>query len=165
MNNSINELDLIEFKEEIAHKLELDFNRDIFDLIAEVEDIIAEKKQILEYDDRQHITLNKLNTSNLENIKAIECFYISIRDNNDYDNYLNIIFDDYDKARQYFDNYISIKTLDDWNKSKYNYFEDFVKPGDKVSQDIVDYFSNSVSPITFKNDFVQAGEPYSVINF
>ena len=163
MNNDIEILDIIEFKEEIAHKLELDFNKDIFDLMVEVENIIAEKRQVLEYNYNKNIILSKLDTSDIENVKSIECYYISVRDNDNHDNYLHTIFDDYNRAKVYFDNYISTKTLDDWHNSEFNYFDDFCKPGDNVSQDIIDYFINSYPPITNYENFVQGGEPYDAM--
>lgn len=163
MNQNIEELDTIEFKEEIAQRLELDFEKDIFDLIDETSSIIDEKRKILNLYTNKNIELCELDTSGLQNIKEIKCYYVSIRDKEDYDEYTYIIFDELEKARKYFNNYIDIKTLKGWNESEYNYFEDFCKPGDMVSQDIIDYFINSYPPITDYEDFVQAGEPYDTM--
>ncbi len=160
MNQNIEELDTIEFKEEIAQRLELDFEKDIFDLIDETSNIIDEKRKILDLYTNKNIELCELDTTGLENIKEIKCYYVSIRDKEDYDEYTYIIFDDLEKARKYYNDFLLVKTLEDWNKSPYNYFESFCKPGDIVSQDIIDYFTNSVPPVTNYNNFVQAGEPY-----
>lgn len=55
----------------------------------------------------------------------------------------------------------TIKTLDDWRKSGLRTWEDFCKPGELVTEDIVDEFVNSVPPVTLRNGIVQAGEAYS----
>lgn len=55
----------------------------------------------------------------------------------------------------------AIKTLDGWHKSGLRTWEDYCKPGELVTEDIVDEFANSVPPKTFRNGLVQAGEPYS----
>lgn len=57
---------------------------------------------------------------------------------------------------------IEIKTLDGWHKSGLPTFEDYAQPGDKVSQDIVDHFVNSVPPILMRRSCTQAGEAYSL---
>ncbi len=49
------------------------------------------------------------------------------------------------------------KTLEEWYKSKAETFTDFCKPGDVVAQSIVDYFINSLPPICFGENFIQAG--------
>lgn len=56
---------------------------------------------------------------------------------------------------------IYIKTMDGWHESGLPTFEDYFAPGDRVSEDIVDYFANSVPPVTLRSGFVQAGEAYS----
>lgn len=50
-----------------------------------------------------------------------------------------------------------IKRLEEWHNSKAETFTDFCKPGDIVEQRIVDYFINSLPPIYFGENFVQAG--------
>lgn len=55
----------------------------------------------------------------------------------------------------------TIKTLDGWRKSGLRTWEDYCKPGELVTEDIVDEFVNSVPPVTFRNGIVQAGEAYS----
>ena len=54
-----------------------------------------------------------------------------------------------------------IKTLYGWHMSGLPTFEDYCFPGDVVSQDIVDYFVNSVSPVLMRSSCTQAGEAYS----
>lgn len=53
-----------------------------------------------------------------------------------------------------------IKKLEDWKKSNAKSFDDFFKAGDIVGEDVVNYFSDIVPPITFYDDFIQIGEPY-----
>lgn len=55
----------------------------------------------------------------------------------------------------------TVKSLDGWHKSGLRTYEEYCKPGELVTEDIVDEFANSVPPKTFKNGFVQAGEAYS----
>lgn len=55
----------------------------------------------------------------------------------------------------------TIKTLDGWRKSGLRTWEDYCKPGELVTEDIVDEFVNSVPPVTLRNGIVQAGEAYS----
>lgn len=160
MNNKF-ELNIIEFKHDIAERLDLDFSRDIFDLKEEVSDIIFEKQEILEFNEKKLISINKLSTEGLENVKYIECYYIEISDKEDCDEYTYIVFDNYIEAREFYDNFIKTKTMEDWKQSDANYFNDFCKPGDLVGQDIVDYFVNSITPILLSDRLVQAGEAYS----
>lgn len=54
-----------------------------------------------------------------------------------------------------------VKTYDDWVNSGLSTFQDYCKPGDYVTEDIVDCFMNSVPPVTFTRGMVQAGEPYN----
>lgn len=56
-----------------------------------------------------------------------------------------------------------IKTLDEWHESTAKTFTDFCKPGEIVDQNIVDYFSNSLSPICSGENFVQAGGAFDHI--
>ncbi len=161
MNNNNSNLESLEFKERIAQKLDLNFEKDIFDLIDETSNIIEEKSKILEFNSDKNIELSELDTTELENIKPIKCYYISIRDKDDYDNSSYIIYDTYEEAKNKYNELVSTKTLDDWRKSSYTYFEDFCKPGDLVGEDIVNYFANSVPPITLKECLIQSGEPFS----
>lgn len=55
----------------------------------------------------------------------------------------------------------TVKSLDGWHKSGLRTWEEYCKPGELVTEDIVDEFANSVPPKTFKNGFVQTGEAYS----
>lgn len=54
----------------------------------------------------------------------------------------------------------TVKSLDGWRKSGLRTWEEYCKPGELVTEDIVDEFANSVPPKTFRNGFVQAGEAY-----
>lgn len=54
-----------------------------------------------------------------------------------------------------------IKTCEGWDESGLPTFEDYCFPGDKVEEAIVNYFADSVPPVTFQPGFVQAGEAYN----
>lgn len=54
-----------------------------------------------------------------------------------------------------------VKTLYGWHRSGLPTFEDYCFPGDMVSQDIVDYFINTVPPVLMRSSCTQAGEAYS----
>ena len=56
----------------------------------------------------------------------------------------------------------TVKTMDGWSRSGLSEFGDYCFPGDEVSQDIVDYFVNSVPPVLMRSNCTQAGEEYSV---
>jgi len=161
MNKDVEILDYLDFRCEIAHRLEMDFEKDIFDLQDEANNIVNEKREILEFCKDKLVSLNRLNTKDLEKVKNLECFYIEIRDMNDYDECTYIIFDTLCSAKNYYDKFTKPKTMEDWHNSTANYFEKFCKPGDIVDRDIVDYFVNSLPPVTYREHFVQAGEPYS----
>ena len=53
-----------------------------------------------------------------------------------------------------------VKTLDGWRDSGLN-FDEYIFPGDKVTQDIVDEMVNSVPPVTMRLACTQSGEPFS----
>ncbi len=53
-----------------------------------------------------------------------------------------------------------VKSLDGWHKSGLPTWEDYCKPGELVTEDIVDQFVNSVPPTTLRSGYVQAGEAY-----
>lgn len=55
-----------------------------------------------------------------------------------------------------------VKTYNGWLQSGLPTFEDYCFPGDEVDEDIVDYFVNSVPPITLRSSCTQAGEADSV---
>lgn len=54
-----------------------------------------------------------------------------------------------------------VKTLDGWHKSGLHSWEEYCKPGELVTEDIVDEFANSVPPTSFRSGYVQAGEAYN----
>lgn len=58
------------------------------------------------------------------------------------------------------DSYLT-KTYKGWQESGLRTFEEYCFPGDKVDEAVIDHFVNSISPITLRSDFVQAGEAYS----
>lgn len=161
MKKEIEILDFLEFRCEIAHRLKMDFNQDIFDIQDTANNIVKEKREILEFCKDKFISLNKLKTNHLEDVKAIECYYIEQRDRENLDEYEYVLFDTYELSKEYYDSIVKPKTIEDWNKSKEDYFDKFFKPGDIVGQDVVEYFVNALPPITFRDDFIQAGEPYS----
>lgn len=158
-NDNVEEMSLVDFQDEIAIRLELDLNQDIFDLIDEVSNIVGEKGQRIEICKDRLITLNRLDTSELENVKSIICYYTEVRDKYGFE-YTYSVFDDYNSAKNYYNQYI-MKNMEDWYKSNVGDFDKFCKPGDVVAQDIVDEFENSMPPVTFHQNFIQSGEPYS----
>lgn len=54
-----------------------------------------------------------------------------------------------------------IKTLDSWYSSGIDKFSDYCFPGDTVTEDIVDYFTNILPPASMGYGYLQAGEAYS----
>ncbi len=53
-----------------------------------------------------------------------------------------------------------VKSLDGWRRSGLPTWEDYCKPGELVTEDIVVNFVNSVPPTTLRSGYVQAGEAY-----
>lgn len=53
-----------------------------------------------------------------------------------------------------------VKTLAGWRDSGLN-LDEYIFPGDEVTQDIVDEMVNSVPPVTLCGTCTQAGEPFS----
>ena len=56
----------------------------------------------------------------------------------------------------------SVKTYEGWHESGLPSFEDYCFPGDKVDDDMVQYFVDSVPPVLMLSFCTQAGEPYSI---
>ena len=56
-----------------------------------------------------------------------------------------------------------IKTLKGWQDSGFRTFEDYVKPSNLISEDIVKYFINISPPVIWNSLYVQAGEPFDHI--
>lgn len=54
-----------------------------------------------------------------------------------------------------------VKTLKGWEESGLSTFEDYCFPGDKVDDDMVQHFVDSVPPVLLLSFCTQAGEPYS----
>lgn len=52
-----------------------------------------------------------------------------------------------------------VKTLDSWRRSCLN-LDDYLKPGDEVSQDLVDELVNGVPPLLLRSTCTQIGEPF-----
>lgn len=46
----------------------------------------------------------------------------------------------------------AVKSLDGWHKSGLHLWEEYCKPGELVTEDIVDEFTNSVPPTTLRSD-------------
>lgn len=57
-----------------------------------------------------------------------------------------------------------MKSMKDWEKSGADYFEDFFIPGDIVAKDVVDYFRNSMPPITDNAYLMQEGSAVDFID-
>lgn len=54
-----------------------------------------------------------------------------------------------------------VKTYEGWQESGLPSFEDYRFPGDKVDDDMVQHFVDSVPPVLMLSFCTQAGEPYS----
>ncbi len=54
-----------------------------------------------------------------------------------------------------------IKTMNDWQRSNSSDFDSFAKVEDVIDEDIIDFFVNGISPITYRSNLIQCGEPYS----
>lgn len=156
--NQIYEMEYDVFQYELARVFELDLERDLFDIQEDIFDIL-QNKEIIEFNENKQIELCKIR---IEDEKTIECYFITLV--NDLENKEEnrfIIFDNYKEAKNYFDDYVTVKSMEDWKNSTATYFDDFCKVGDKVSEDIIWYFRGILPPVTYKPDLLQAGEPYS----
>lgn len=51
-----------------------------------------------------------------------------------------------------------IKSMADWSDSGLENFDDFFFPGDKVAEDVVEYYTDIMPPVTLSRKLVQAGE-------
>lgn len=56
-----------------------------------------------------------------------------------------------------------IKSMSDWENSGLENFDEYFFPGDKVAEDVVDYFVNIMPPVMFGSRLVQAGEAYDTL--
>lgn len=65
------------------------------------------------------------------------------------------------KRESIFHHYKNVQTYEEWMNSGLPTFEDYCKPGDIVDEAMVDYFMNSVPPVTMSSSCAQAGEAYS----
>lgn len=54
-----------------------------------------------------------------------------------------------------------VKTYEGWRESGLPLFEDYCFPGDKVDDDMVQHFVDSVPPVLMLSFCTQGGEPYS----
>lgn len=54
-----------------------------------------------------------------------------------------------------------VKTCEGWQASGLSSFEDYCFPGDRVDDDMVQHFVDSVPPVLMLSFFTQGGEPYS----
>ena len=57
-----------------------------------------------------------------------------------------------------------MKTLNEWRDSKYNTIQEYLKVGDIVDENMVDYFLNILPPIRWSRNFIQVGEVSDFIN-
>jgi len=53
------------------------------------------------------------------------------------------------------------KNMKEWKESSYVYLTDYLKIGDMVDKDILEYIMNSIPPKTMTGNILQGGEPYS----
>ncbi len=53
------------------------------------------------------------------------------------------------------------KSLEDWENSGINSLQNFLKIGDLVTEEFVDYFMNILPPAYMGYGILQVGEPYS----
>ena len=53
------------------------------------------------------------------------------------------------------------KSLKDWQDSGLRTLEDYLRPGDAVTEDFVEHFVNIMPPTTCRSNLVQSGEPFS----
>lgn len=53
------------------------------------------------------------------------------------------------------------KSMASWRESGLNHFEDYFRPGDIVTDDVIEHYINIYPPLAMRSDFVQAGEPYN----
>ena len=58
-------------------------------------------------------------------------------------------------------NKTSPKSLESWHECGFESFEDYFRPGDAVTEDLVEYFVNVVPPVSCSSGYVQAGSAYS----
>ena len=58
---------------------------------------------------------------------------------------------------------LEIKTLEGWEKSKINTFDEYCKPGDIVDQNMVNYFLDLLPPLIFGEHYIQVGGAYNDI--
>ena len=54
-----------------------------------------------------------------------------------------------------------IKTIDGWEKSDKNSWDDYAKPGDLVDESVYYYFLDILPPRSMGHGYLQVGEPFS----
>lgn len=57
-----------------------------------------------------------------------------------------------------------MKTYKEWEKSKAETIYEYLNIGDKVDEEIIDYFRDIVPPVTINSFTLQVGEPSDHIN-
>lgn len=150
-------LNTFDFEDEIGELFKIDSNN-ILDFVDKVNNILQKSEKLNFNNDRQ-IGLYKLSIN--ENKKE-EIYFIEIlEDLEKEDDDTFIIFKNFNDAKKYFDDYINVKTMNEWKQSDKNDFSDFCKVDDKVSEDIINYFRDVMPPIIDRNNLLQVGEPYS----
>jgi hypothetical protein len=50
-----------------------------------------------------------------------------------------------------------MKTIKMWEKSNLN-LDDFLKPGDRISEDLANYIGECIAPVYCSSEFVQGGD-------
>lgn len=98
--NNIAEMDYEEFKYAIASIFNLDLDRDLFDIQEDVFNIL-QNKELLEFNQEKQIELYKLK---IEDNETIECYFTRINEN-EYEDYIFSVYEDYNEAKKYFEEY------------------------------------------------------------
>ena len=70
----------------------------------------------------------------------------------------------YEKYKSYIRRQEEVKTLMGWQSSGLKTFMDYVVPGVKVSEDIVNYFIDISPPVAWYSNYVQVGEAYDHVH-
>lgn len=98
--SKIAEMNFEEFKYAIASVFNLDSDRDLFDIQEDVFNIL-QNKELLEFNQEKQIELYKIK---IEDNETIECYFTRIIEN-EYEDYIFSVFEDYNEAKKYFEEY------------------------------------------------------------
>ena len=56
---------------------------------------------------------------------------------------------------------MKLKTIEDWQNSGCRTWDEYCKPGEKVDQEVADYFLDIIPPKIMTKEYFQVGEPHS----